>query len=372
MVINKMKLKFGFSLFEAFVVMMVVAVFIALIANTISHRPKTKLAGEAHGRFECYYDLTTHKVKQELFIEQSSNGATTAPTDSDGKQFCSFAPPINAKYMIIDAVGGGAGGDDRGGASEGQYVSAFYDSLPASYRVYLGVGGTVETKSDGTHVGSNGGDSIVKDPSDNVLVTANGGKSLASLENTTVDDILGCTVPEDGYTKVNKFYCNMPAYCWIENGEIKVNYCRSKGVYATKTLTYKHVNSDGTVEMNNPRYIVNGLYTTRKDAQTWVYHDVSLVTDSNDTDLNPLERMVNYHPDRSGSNYYELKNQSVPSLYMLELKMNTLAEGDAETPSNLSRFIDSMRYTSGIKGAKVGYGGAKNKAGYHGGVLFLW
>ena len=52
--------------------------------------------------------------------------------------------------------------------------------------------------------------------------------------------------------------------------------------------------------------------------------------------------------------------------------MDTTAEGDGETPSNLARYIESMQYSSKMKDAKVGTGGAKNSAGYDGGVLFLW
>ena len=56
MVMKMTKFRLGFSLFETFVVMAIVGIFIALMANTVAHRPKAKLASEAHGRFECYYD----------------------------------------------------------------------------------------------------------------------------------------------------------------------------------------------------------------------------------------------------------------------------------------------------------------------------
>ena len=132
MVINNMmnkKLK-GFSLFEAFVVMLIIA-------------------SEAHGRFECYYD-NSGKLYQQMYTEKSTTGREQATkeitlTDADGNttthKVCEFVPPSYAKYLIIDAVGGGAGGSPRGGASEGQFVSTFYASIERKYYILPGVGG---------------------------------------------------------------------------------------------------------------------------------------------------------------------------------------------------------------------------------------
>ena len=66
------KIKNGFSLFEAFVVMLIVSIFVVLMANTVAHRPKAKVASEAHGRFECYYDKDNGKYYDGFSERRSS------------------------------------------------------------------------------------------------------------------------------------------------------------------------------------------------------------------------------------------------------------------------------------------------------------
>lgn len=61
-----------------------------------------------------------------------------------------------------------------------------------------------------------------------------------------------------------------------------------------------------------------------------------------------------------------------PSLYIMELVMETNVKGTSSTKSNLAMFVESMQYTSDIKNANVGMGGGANQAGKAGAVLFLW
>lgn len=373
MVINNMmnkKLK-GFSLFEAFVVMLIVSIFVALMANTVAHRPKAKIASEAHGRFECYYD-NSGKLYQQMYTEKSTTGRELATkeitlTDADGNttthKVCEFVPPSYAKYLIIDAVGGGAGGSPRGGASEGQFVSTFYASIERKYYILPGVGGRQESSS---RAAENGGTTVVRNQDLDAMVTAEGGKAVSSLENTTVNDVLACSITE--WCTLEQFDCQITPTCQVVDGKIEVSFCRSKGSYATVPLTYKHIKDNGDVEMGNPRYIVNNVYTTQKNANTWVYHDISQFSDYNDADLDPTASYKAQRPDWY-PNVYDIY---APSMYTMELLMNTTAEGDDPNPSNLHRLVESMQYTSGIKDAKVGQGGGKNQDGKAGGALILW
>ncbi len=354
MVINMDKLKYGYSLVEACVVMIIVAIFVAVMANSISHKPKAKVASEAHGRFECYYEGDT--LYQQMFTEGSSTGRVKAVDAGGTATSCAFVPPYYAKYMIIDAVGGGAGGSSNGGASEGQFVSTFYASIQSKYMATPGKGGALE---------SDGGKSVVTSEDGVELIAANGGKSTASLENTTVNDILSCNITE--YAQSEDFDCHIYPTCEVKNGKIVVNYCRSKAAYIQKDLTYKFTKSDGTVEMGNPRYIVNNVYTAQKpgNPNVWVYHDISLFSDYDSDSLDPTRwDGYSWTPD--------VKDLWTPSLYTMELTMNTTANGDNESESNLSRFVKSMQYKSKIVDVKPGAGGAKNAKGYAGAILFLW
>ena len=354
------KFKKGFSLFEACVVMIVTAIFVAVMANVVSHKSKAKVASEAHGRFECYYDGNT--LYQQMFTEGSSTGRVKAVDAGGTATTCVFTPPYYAKYLIMDAVGGGAGGSNRGGGSEGQFVSSFYATILPKYSLSPGKGGAVST---------NGGDSTVVTDGDTIL-TAKGGKATASLENTTVNDILTCNILE--YALDEQYDCKVYPTCEVRNGKIYVSFCRTKSSYITKELDYKKVKADGTVEKGNPRYIVNDVYTHQSthikeqkyginDPSVWIYHDISLFSDYDSNSLNPVKR-PGWEP--------KVDDLWYPSLYTMALKMDTTANGDAESPSNLARFIDSMQYKSKISELKVGTGGAKNSAGYNGAILFLW
>ena len=366
------KLK-GFSLFEAFVVMLIVSIFVALMANTVAHRPKAKIASEAHGRFECYYDSVTGELTQEMFLEKSSTKPKPATkeitlTDADGNttthKVCEFVPPSYAKYLIIDAVGGGAGGSPRGGASEGQFVSTFYASIERKYYILPGVGGR---KESGSRAAENGGTTVIRNQDLEAMVTAEGGKAVSSLENTTLNDVLACSITE--WPTDEQYDCHITPTCQVIDGKVEVSFCRSKGSYVTKSLIYKYTDDDGDVVMNNPRYIVNNVYTEQKNANTWVYHDISQWSDYNETDVDPT---ASYRATREAGWKPTVTDEWVPSMYTMELLMDSTAEGDDPNPSNLHRLIESMQYDSEMKDANVGQGGGKNQDGKAGGALILW
>ncbi len=360
MVMKMIKFKLGFSLFETFVVMAVVGIFIALMANTVAHRPKAKLASEAHGRFECYYDESGN-LWQQMFTEGSSQGAKLAKDNGGTTTSCVFQPPYYAKYMIIDAVGGGAGGDSESGGGEGQFVSAFYDYVATKYTITPGKGGAKATS---------GSDTQVYDQDGNKLATASGGKTTSTLINTTIDDVKSCAITN--WSTVDEFWCNIPPSCQVINGKIQVSHCRSKGSYITTDIGYKTFKTDGTVEMGNPRYVVNDVYTKRKagTSDTWVYHDISVFSDYDSESLDPTAG-AGWDPTKASDNY-KLDDPYSPSLYIMELVMETNVRGAGETKSNLAKFIEGMEYTSNIKDANVGMGGARNSAGKAGAALFLW
>ena len=384
------KFKKGFSLFEAFVVMLIVSIFVALMANTVAHRPKAKVASEAHGRFECYYD--GEKLYQQLFTEGSSTGRELAKgtitlykdnghghkVKTEIKPACEFIPPSYAKYMIIDAVGGGAGGSFSGGASEGQFVSTFYATIERKYLIIPGKGGKKQTSTAGAESGT---ETIVYTPatkpneSDNAIIVAAGGKSLSTLENTTLNDVLACSITE--WCTQEAFDCHITPTCQIKDGQLYVSFCRSKGSYVTVPITYKEnkKNSD-EVQLGNPRNIVNNikgkdgklLFTTQKNANTWVYHDISQFSDYNNTDLDPTPSFRKLRPEWKPS----VDDIYAPSMYTMELLMNTTADGPEANSSNLHRLMNSMQYKSKMIDANVGEGGAKNSSGKAGGALFLW
>lgn len=361
---------------EVCVVMVIVAVFIALMANVVPHKVTKKSTAEAHGRFECYYEGSN--LYQQLFVEQSSEPRVKIKTtglhkgdrytytykDASGTEktvaACEFEPPSWAKYMVVDAVGGGAGGKSGVIGGEGQFSSSFFASVHKKYLAVPGKGGAYNNNGADTKVIGNGVE----------IITANGGKSRGSIENTTINDVLRCTVTD--YVKDNpSFDCQTYPTCEIKDGLIVVNFCRTQDLYKEATFTYKGFKKNGDIIMDNPRYIVNSVKA--KDGKpitelkndgnkdTWIYHDVTLFTDYDDS-TNPVP---NDWPISTA-------NERVPSLFTLELQMNLSPIEDGKAASNLASFIEGMKYTSKMKDAKVGNGGTATGAGNAGGVLFLW
>ena len=345
--------KKGFSLLEASIVMLIVAIFVAVMANVIPQKAKKKVASEAHGRFECFYKNGT--LYQQTFTENSSSGLKTAASSGGDATTCNFQPPYYAKYLIIDAVGGGAGGASGLGGSEGKFVSMFYTNISNAYKISPGKGGAA---------GADGGDTIIKTGT-STLMTAKGGKSKVSLDNTEIDDVRSCIVTE--YVTDDYYDCKTSPVCEIVDGKVRVSFCRTKDTYKTVDLTYKEKDSSGNVVKNNPRHIVNDIYTKRKAGtqNVWVYHDISLFSDYSDA-TNPVY---------ASSWVPSVTNIWAPSLYTLELTMDIDVNDEnasAATISNLERYINSMKYVSDITTVHPGMGGAAGSAGSDGAVILLW
>ena len=350
----------GFSLLEACVVMLILSIFIAVMANVIPQKAKKKVSSEAHGRFECYYKADG-TLYQQTFTGNLGSGEAVATETVDTKPACKFQPPFYAKYIIIDAVGGGAGGGTSVGGGEGGFVSSFYTSISKSYMIVPGKGGAVN---------NNGEPTLIKSGS-STLLTANGGKSKSSLDNTTVDDILSCVVTD--YTTDSYYDCKTSPTCEIVDGKVRVSFCRTKDNYKTVDLTYKAYDSSGKLITDNPRYIVNdvtvggGHKITEQSSATnvWKYHDISLFSDYSDA-TNPIYQ-AGWVPD--------VNDIWTPSLYTLEITMDidvNEASPESSSTSNLERYIESMKYTSPISTVHPGQGGAANTAGTAGAVIILW
>lgn len=348
------KFKKGFSLFEACVVMLIVVVFVAVIANVIPHKAKSKVVSEAHGRFECYYDGGV--LYQQMFTEKSSTGRQRASANGGTATTCVFTPPSYAKYMIIDAVGGGAGGGSATGGNEGEFKSAFFASVHSKYEITPGAGG---------NAGANGSPTIVK--GDNIeIVKASGGTTVADLNNTTIDDVKNCVITE--YATAREYDCQIYPVCSVKDGKIEVSFCRTSSLYRTDRLTYKELDSSGNVILNNPRHIVNNLYTEEKagSPNVLIYHDISLFSDYNN-ETNPV-----YFNNSTDAWVPDVNDYYTPSLYTMEIELERSSNGVNESPSNLGRYIDAMQFETQIKNVKVGAGGARNQAGYKGAVVLQW
>lgn len=140
------RFKFGFSLAELMVVLVLVSLLITALIPIITKKHLALPKLSEHGAYMCYYQAydannnpikfvdkteglagdevnlnvasTLSKIKKwQLHEKQTNNpfGSITSVNvfDRDVKQ-CSFTPPKKAVYFQVSAVGGGGGGGDSG------------------------------------------------------------------------------------------------------------------------------------------------------------------------------------------------------------------------------------------------------------------
>ena len=365
--------KNGFSLFEAALVMLIAAIFIAVMASVFPHKPKPKAQAEAHGRFECYYKNNT--LTQRTVIDGSTGAETTVTTtDTSGNKYCEFTPNKFIKYIIIDAVGGGSGGSTASslsqmGGSAGVFSSSFFASPLQKYRLYPGLGGAKDVNT----TASNGGETIVTgyDDSKNEYVEIMklpGGTFGGSLAGKTTDDIAGCRMIK--VTPLDYYNCGSSPTCSIENGYLKVSFCRRKDLYRTMMIPFKPTTSNAS----DIKFAVGA--TTKDDGCTepvegttnrFNYHDVSMWRDWKNSTL------FNYGNPAPCPTDTNLNDPVKTSLYTMEIVMKTSPTiSDAGEDSDLTTFMKAMNYSGGIGDQKPGNGGAKNNDGKAGGVVILW
>ena len=122
----KLTSKFGFSLAETLLVLLIMSFLIVAIAPISYKQITKKVKRDHHGRFECYYDSSgnLHQYK----ADEITGGEDKIISGDDA--VCTFEPPSSAAFYIVQAIGGGAGGTyvDKSGrdiVSESKNVSFF-------------------------------------------------------------------------------------------------------------------------------------------------------------------------------------------------------------------------------------------------------
>lgn len=227
--VKKSKFKSAYTLFEACLVMALVAIFVCLMASVIPHKPKDKARSDAHGHYECFYDESKN-LKQITYSE----GATPVITAVNS---CTFTPPPYSRYLIFSAVGAGAEED-----VVGAFATTFYNSsLASSYTITPG-----------------------KDPGDDTVITAEetdilkaSGGNIMQANRASVSDIESCTIKpvstkwytdqETGDEKnstdayLADFLCDKGPTCSIERGMIRVDYCHTAELYKSEWLPLNSV-----------------------------------------------------------------------------------------------------------------------------------
>lgn len=189
----------GFSLFEACVVMLIVAVFIAMCANAYTKRHVTYQESDGHGRYECYRN---GGILVQRYVENNSArnvGGTT----------CVFRPPRYAKYLLINAIGGGSG------TAAGEFVSLFYNAIDQPLTI---------------DPGNANASTVIKDAAGNSIYEAKAGTGEMSVTNSAADRVGNCTVGAGIDTDGNSLNFNCSGstpICAQDGTNLVVYYCKA-------------------------------------------------------------------------------------------------------------------------------------------------
>ena len=355
MVINSdKKYKIGFSLLEAMVVMVIVAIFVAVIANSIPHKSKPKLAAETHGGYECYWK------NNKLYSRAIAIGTEGSEKEESG-ECCNFKPNQYVNYIVFNAVGGGSrGGEDIGGGA-GEFKSAFFSSPNRSYQLCPGKGGD--------NSNPNGYPSTVKSGS-NDIVKVDGGSEATTIKNTKFSDIREVYIEKSMGPDIVHYGCLNNAIAWLDDigQKIRISFCRTSLDIVEKTLEYSNPQYT-TVEDKYKTVLQSPLFNSDylkydSDNNQLVYYDVGEFTDyGNDP---------RYNTDCTFNKISSIADPMCPSRFKLIIKINVPDYGNDGETSELTKYAQLMQY-SNLAGINPGNGGAKNlQNGSSGAILVVW
>lgn len=89
--------KFGFSLVEVLLSMLILSVVFMAMTNVAAHKAKKNLDKSPHGFYECY------KIGGTLYEDITRNNA--AKEDNENVSSCIFNPPKGAYYVNVHYIG---------------------------------------------------------------------------------------------------------------------------------------------------------------------------------------------------------------------------------------------------------------------------
>ncbi len=214
--IVKNKLYSGFSLFEACVVMLIVGIFIAMCANAYTKRHITYQESDGHGRYECYRN--GGGIVQR-YVENNSVRNTTGAT-------CIFRPPRYAKYILINATGGGSG------SAAGEFSSSFFSSIDSPLTISPGAAG---------------GNTTVSKDGQTIITTSAGGGDMVVTSSST-NKVASCTVnagfTATGATSGPPYNCNSTPTCAQDGTNLVVYYCKSPQEFKSMTISLSDIKTN--------------------------------------------------------------------------------------------------------------------------------
>ena len=292
--------KSGFSLFEACVVMLIVGIFTALCANSYSKRHVTYQESDGHGRYECYRNSAGTLMQR--YVENNNSRNVTG-------SICVFRPPRYAKYILLNAVGGGST------TGAGVFQSMFYSSVDEPLTVEPGTVGNATTIKEGS----------------NTLLTAEAGGGSLITTNSTMSTVKDCQFID------NKYSCSGTPVCMQDGVNLAVSYCSSANEFVTDSIPLAYIKT----------------YSQSQTSDSVVYKDLSDMTKKGVDYKTASEKAGD--PDLEEKTNYEI-------FYTKNVKFDTTLT----SVSQMESYLESLSIDDGIASVQPG---RPNKPG---GVIILW
>ena len=299
----KKRYKTGFSLFEACVVMLIVGIFTALCANSYSKRHVTYQESDGHGRYECYRNAAGALMQR--YVENNNSRAVNGSA-------CVFRPPRYAKYILLNAIGGGST------TAAGSFQSVFYSSVDAPLTIEPGAVGadTKITKEGDTPV---------------LMLTAKSGGGNLITTNVTADTVKDCQFTYKKYT------CSGSPSCRQDGVNLSVSFCSSANEFVTDSIPISYIKQ----------------YSQSATGDSVTYFDLSDMT----------KKGLSYETAQENAKKSDIE---ATTNYEIFYKMNVTFDTTAPGESEMESYLEALNITDGIAAVQPG---RPNKPG---GVVILW
>ena len=148
--------KFGFSLAEALITLLIVCLITLASIPVLTKKRRNLSADSTHGKWIC----TRNSEGQTVYWSDSaSSGDPNNPDtwDKTGQNYCKFVPPMNARNFAVTIAGAGGGGASAT-KLEKSWTSDFAVEYTGKYRmVAIGAGGSAGKTKCYKKAGGGGG-----------------------------------------------------------------------------------------------------------------------------------------------------------------------------------------------------------------------
>lgn len=223
--------KTGFTLAEALISMLIVAIIIGVSMKVFTKKHVKPIYNASHGFYVCYNGVDDAGV-DAVFSKKGAAAPVRQEEDS-----CTFTPVKSANYYVVYAVGGGGGGNGTRGGAPGEFKTLFLTNIADPIQITPGLAGVSGTTATATA----GGETTIKNSRPEVsggpetILSASGGLP-GGADKMQKKYIKKCTVvPNNNFFSNATEARNYITYnltdnvkCEVTNTHVNVELCNAR------------------------------------------------------------------------------------------------------------------------------------------------